>query len=247
MAKIGLKHFRYGILTEASDGTATYGASTKPGKAISCSVSITNNNAELYADDSLAESDNSFQSGTVTMGIDENDLATKAAMLGHTISNGELLANKNDVAPYVGLGRVITKQIDNVKKYKVVFLHKVKFAEPSDDDATKAASTAFGTYTIDGSVHTLKNGDWKKEKQFDTEEAAIAYLDGLFGTTYIIEHFAAEDSEVTLTHTPSQIISVIAGGALVDESSYSVSNKTITFSPTIADDTAVFVAYTYDT
>ena len=73
MAKIGLKNFLFGVLTEASDGTATYGTAVKPAKAISCSVSISNNDAKLYADDGLAESDTSFQSGTVSMGVDNED------------------------------------------------------------------------------------------------------------------------------------------------------------------------------
>ena len=55
MAKIGLNNFRYAILTEASDGTPTYDGAKKPAKAISCSVSITNNDAKLFADDALAE------------------------------------------------------------------------------------------------------------------------------------------------------------------------------------------------
>ena len=40
MAKIGLDNFLYAPLTEDNDGTATYGTAKKPGKAISCSVSM---------------------------------------------------------------------------------------------------------------------------------------------------------------------------------------------------------------
>ena len=47
MAKIGLDNFLYGILTEAQDGTPTYGTATKPGKAVNCSVSISNNSASV--------------------------------------------------------------------------------------------------------------------------------------------------------------------------------------------------------
>ena len=86
MARIGLNNFRYSILTEATDGTPSYNGAVKPAKAVSCSVDITNNNATLYADDKLAESDYSFQSGTVTMGIDEDDVTTMAALLGHTVT-----------------------------------------------------------------------------------------------------------------------------------------------------------------
>ena len=179
MAKIGLRDFRYGILTEGADGTPAYDGVHTPGKAVSCSVQITNNSAKLFADDGLAESDNSFQSGTVTMGIDDADPETLAELLGHTVSSGEVISNSNDIAPYVGLGRIITKIVGGTKKYTVKFLRKVKFSEPSDDDTTKGESVEFGTVSIEGDVSTLKNGDWKAEETFTSYEDALAYLEGL--------------------------------------------------------------------
>lgn len=183
MAKIGLQNFLFGILTEASDGTATYGAATKPGKAVSCNVDITNNDASLYADDAKAESDTSFQSGTVTMGIDRDDLTTQATLLGHEITDGNMVRNANDVAPYVGLGRIVTLMQDGAYKYKVEFLHKVKFSEPSQEDTTKGEDIEFGTVEIEGTVSTLTNGDWSISQTFDTRTAAVTYLTSLFGTT----------------------------------------------------------------
>lgn len=180
MAKIGLNNFRYSILTEAQDGTPSYNGAKKPAKAISCSVDISNNDASLYADDALAESDTSFQSGTVTIGIDDEDQTTMADMLGHTVDqNGEMVRNANDVAPYVGLGRVVVKMINNVRKYKVEFLHKVKFSEPSQEDTTKGENLEFATSEMEGTVATLANGDWSKTKTFDTQAEAITYLEGL--------------------------------------------------------------------
>ena len=180
MAKVGLNNFRYGILTEDATGAASYGEAKKPARAVSCNVEITSNNAALYADDMLAESDNSFQSGTVTMGLDEDDIETMADLLGHTVTSGEIVRNANDTAPYVGLGRVVTKMVNGAYKYKVEFLHKVKFAEPSQSNTTKGANLEFGTVEIQGTVSTLENGDWSKAKSFDTKAAAIAYLEGLF-------------------------------------------------------------------
>ena len=179
MAKIGLRHFRYGILTEAADGTATYNGAHTPGKAVSFSASITNNDAKLFADDVLAESDTRFQSGTATMGIDDEDLETMATLLGHTITNGEMISNSNDTAPYVGVGRIVVKMIGGATKYLVKFFRKVKFSEPSEDDTTKGESLELGTSEIEGQISTLKNGDWKASKTFDTENAAIEYLEGL--------------------------------------------------------------------
>lgn len=180
MAKIGLENFLYGILTEASDGTATYGTPKKPAKAISCSVSVSNNEAKLYADDALAESDTSFQSGTVTLGIDDEDVTIMAELLGHTVTDGEIVRSGADVAPYVGFGRIITKMVNNVKKYKVEFLCKVKFGEPSQEENTKGENLEFATSTIEGTVATLADGTWSKAKTFDTMTEARTYLTGLF-------------------------------------------------------------------
>lgn len=183
MAKIGLKHFKFGILHEAQDGTATYGAAQTPAKAVSCNVSITNNSAMLYADDALAESDTSFQSGTVTMGIDNDDLETMATLLGHSYTaESGIVRSSEDTAPYVGFGRVITRITNGVRNYKVEFLSKVKFGEPSEENATKGESVEFGTTEIEGTVAALANGEWSKAKVFTSESAAITYLDGLFGT-----------------------------------------------------------------
>lgn len=182
MAKIGLKNFRFGILTEQLDGTATYGVGQKPAKAISCTVDITNNDVKLYADDALAESDTSFQSGTVTIGIDDEDDLMVATLLGHQIVGGEMVRNSTDVAPYVGLGRIVTKMVGGSYKYKVEFLNKVKFSEPSQENNTKGESLEFGTSTLEGQVATLANGDWSKTKTFNTMDEAQDYLDSFFGT-----------------------------------------------------------------
>ena len=180
MAKIGLNNFRYSVLTEGADGTPSYAGAIKPAKAVSCSVSINNNDAKLYADDALAESDTSFSNGSVTMGIDEDDLTTMAALLGHTINAGEIVRNAEDVAPYVGLGRVVTKMVGGAYKYKVEILYKVKFSEPSQENNTKGETIEFGTTEIEGTVNALANGDWSKAKQFDSKDDAISYLESAF-------------------------------------------------------------------
>ena len=182
MAKIGLTNFRYGILTEGTDGTPTYGGPLTPGKAVSCTVDITNNDASLYADDALAESDTSFAGGSVTMGIDEADIDTMANLLGHDVTEGVMTRSVDDVAPYVGLGRIVTKMVSNVQKFKVEFLYKVKFSEPSQDNQTKGESVEFSTTEIQGTVAALANGKWSVTKEFDTKAAALTYLESLLGT-----------------------------------------------------------------
>lgn len=182
MANIGLNNFRYSKLTEA-DGEATYAGPKTPAKAISCSVSISTSSATLYADDALAESDTSFQSGTVTIGIDEDDVETLAELLGHTTTGTdgekEMVRKATDQAPYVGFGRVVTKMVKGVYKYKVEFLCKVKFSEPSQENNTKGESLEFATTELEGQIATLEDGTWSKAKTFDTKDEAIEYLESL--------------------------------------------------------------------
>ena len=184
MAKIGLNNFRYGILTEASDGTPSYAGALVPGKAISCSVSVNNNDAKLFADDVLVESDTSFSNGTVTIGIDNADSETMANLLGHTVSTeGEMVRNATDTAPYVGFGRVVTMMVNGAYKYKVEFIYKAKFSEPSQENNAKGESIEFSTTEIEGIFTSLLNGNWSVTKTFDTKDTAIAYLEGLLGST----------------------------------------------------------------
>ena len=193
MAKIGLNNFFYAKLTEGAGGTFSYDGAKSFGKAVNCDVNITNNSAELYADDTLAESDTTFQSGTVSLGVDDDREATFADVLGHTITNGKVVCNVNDVAPWVGLGRVVVKLVNNVRVYKAEILYKVKFSEPSQSDTTRQESVSFATPTIEGKVATLANGDWRDSKTFATKAEAVAYIMGVFapaGSTFRVSYNA---------------------------------------------------------
>ena len=184
MARIGLNHFFYSHLTEAQDGTPSYDGAKSLGKAVSANVSITNNSAMLYADDALAESDTTFQSGTITLGTDDDREATFADLLGHTITDeGEVICNANDTAPWLGVARIVVKMVNNVRLYKCEILNKVKFSEPSQEDGTKGQSVEFKTPEIEGTIATLANGDWKDSKTFATLDAAIAYIQAVFASS----------------------------------------------------------------
>ena len=64
-------------------------------------------------------------------------------------------------------------------KYKVEFLYKVKFQEPSQENKTKGESIEFATTEIEGMVSALKNGNWSDTKTFDDKALAIAWLENL--------------------------------------------------------------------
>lgn len=180
MAQIGLTNLWYGLLTEAEDGTPSYAGAKSFGKAVSAKVDVSTNDATLYADDVLAESDKSFQSAKVTLGVADDDMTIFAEILGHTVaeSGGEMVRSADDAAPWVGLGRVVTKMVNGKHVYKGEFLYKVRFAEPSQEDNTKGESVDFSTPEIEGTAATLANGDWSAAQVFDTKSAAVEWVKG---------------------------------------------------------------------
>lgn len=187
MAKIGLKYPVYAPLTE-SGTTATYATGAVLAKAISANISIENNDVKLYADDVVVESDNSFASGTITIGIDDLYDAAKVALLdyieGDTVdaTTGAKELSVGSASPaYVGFG-FYGKVIRNKTSYwRAIWIKKVQFAEPSDELATKGESVEFGTPELEGTIMMAADGKWKEEATFSTEAGAKAWLDGKCG------------------------------------------------------------------
>ena len=192
MAKIGLNNLWYAKLTEALDGTPSYDGAKSFGKAITANASISNNSATLYADDALAESDTSFQSGSLSLTTDDDRDTVFADLLGHAIdASGNIIRNVNDVAPYVAIARIIVKLVNNVKLYKVELLYKVKFSEPSQEDNTRGESVEFSTPTIEGQISALANGKWSEAQTFATKAEALAFIMGklaVSGTTFRVNY-----------------------------------------------------------
>lgn len=181
MARIGLNNFRYSHLTESEDGTPIYDGAKKVSAAVECKTSIENNSAELYGDDVLQESDTSFKKGTFSITLTEDNNEFRADLLGHkTSEDGEMVRNANDTAPYIGAGRVVTKLVNNVKKYCVEIIYKIKFKESLPDEKTKGENMEFTTPTLEGDISILANGDWSKSKEFGSKKEAIKYLEDTF-------------------------------------------------------------------
>lgn len=172
MAKIGLKYPVYKTSAETP-------ANGVIGKAIQASISITLSDVKLYGDDAMAENEKAFQSGTISLNTTDLSFKNQADLLGHTYDDAEstLVANSNDVAPYTGVGFYGVLKVNNVRKFRAVWLPKVLFGEPNDEMNTKGESVEFGTYTMEGNIMQEDDGKWKEEALFETAEEAVAYLD----------------------------------------------------------------------
>lgn len=173
MARIGLRNFKYSLLDDNENVTEP----KTLGKAVDCSVSLELNEATLYADDSLAESDYSFRQGTVTLSVDDDDDKTFAELLGHQISEeGEVVRKDTDTPPYVALGRILTKVVNSVRKYKVEILTKVKFKDTMPEETTKGESTEYTAPSLEGTAYVPTNGIWSKSQTFTDYDEAQQYL-----------------------------------------------------------------------
>lgn len=246
MAKIGLNNLKFGVLSEVGE-TVTYGAMQSLGKAVSANVSITSNSAVLYADDAIAETDNTFSAGTITLTVDDDGDTVFAPLLGHEIDSdsGVMIRNKNDVAPYVGVGRIINKLKNGARLFKVEFLSKVKFSEPSQESNTHGETTEFGTPQIEGTIATLNSGEWSKTKTFTSHADALAYLTSCFGQTVAADTFTSTGSTTeTLSHTPASIFTVTINGT--PTTAYSVSGTTLTFNEAPSSGAVIYISYAYN-
>lgn len=179
MAGIGLKYFKYAKL---NDDGKTYGTVKMLAGAIECKVSLDLSEAVLYADDVIKEQVSVFKSGTLTAGIDEDDDAIFAELLGKTVDEETdvVTSNVSDEAIYVGFGHIVPKLVNGKRKYKVEFFPKMKFKPFIADAKTKGDNLEFTTPSVEATIFENEDGDWEKHKVYDTESEANTALDGFF-------------------------------------------------------------------
>lgn len=186
MAQVGLKAFLHG---ELKDGK--YKAPSKLAGAIEFKENLNSNDAKLYADDVLQDSDSSVTGGDITLGIDD-DPAIFGPLLGQkknsiALSGGESKtvdvydATSNDEPIAVGFGYISKK---NGGKYKVVFYPKVKFAPYSVDAKTKEEKLEYTTPSVVGTIYPdEQTGLYRRTAVVESEADAVAALKALFTPT----------------------------------------------------------------
>ena len=185
MARIGFKKGKYNKFdADNKKYAAVTGGVPCLEKVIDEKFSPEYNSAELYADDSLAESDYSFKKGTLAVTVANDDDKKEAELMGNTITGEEVVKTVNDKAPEFGYGHIVAKMVNGAKKYKVEFFPRVKWTKITTDAKTRGESVEFGTTSIEGTVYPLEAdfngmtaGTWEKHQTFATEAEAEAYLD----------------------------------------------------------------------
>ena len=134
-----------------------------------------NNNSDVkdYGDNRLLETDKSTTGGTLSVEFNHDSVDIYTMLLGHSIVDGTIKHNANDVAPYVGTGALGKEG----NKWVGKFYKKVQFAEPSDENSTKEENTTFNHITLEGDIFIPEDGEWKLQKRFDSLAEAKAWLE----------------------------------------------------------------------
>ncbi|NLZ54352.1 MAG: phage tail protein [Thermoanaerobacteraceae bacterium] len=167
MATIGLDKLYYSKITEDANGEETYSVPSVLAKAITAELSVELVEAILYADDGAAEVVKDFNSGTLTLGVDDIGPTVAADLTGAiTDDNGVLISASENVGSPVAIGFRAQKANG---KYRYFWLYRVKFGLPATNLQTKADSITFSTPTIEGTVMRRNKLDglgkhpWKAE------------------------------------------------------------------------------------
>lgn len=108
-------------------------------ETIECKVALETVNAVLYADDQIKEEITKFKSGTITVGIDDDNDKIFTELLEKTIDDesGFITSSVTDMPILVGFGHIVPEIVGGKRKYKVEFFYKVKFKPVMTDAKTK--------------------------------------------------------------------------------------------------------------
>lgn len=190
MARIGFRKAKYNQIVGNTYKALTDNKVPEFEKVVDEKFAPEYNNAELFGNDSLCESDHSFKKGTLTNTIVDDNDDFLAELFGNSITEGEVVSTIDDTAPEFGYGHIIPKVVNGKRQYKVEFFPRVKFTKATSDNKTRAESVEFSTTSLEGTVfplgtevNGLKVGTWEKHQTFDTESEAESYLDSLLTPT----------------------------------------------------------------
>jgi phi13 family phage major tail protein len=168
MATIGLKNLYIAELTKDDATGVTYEVPEKLAPAIQATITPSVNSATLFADDGPAAVSSSLAGVEVSLNIADLSTQMQAKLLGHKVnSEGVLIKNATDEAPYVALG---FSAPTHDGKELFVWLYKGKFQLPEQSYATKGENVEFQTPTVTAQFVKRENDNqWQAQaKSGDT-------------------------------------------------------------------------------
>lgn len=192
MAFIGMRHVVVAKLTSYTAGSEpTYSTGMVAGKAITGNLTINRNDNPLYADDVIAEDDNGITGMDLELGLDDLDEDTQdyIGLLKKVTAGTPSVTTyyENSAAAHVvGVGYMRVRRKNGATTFQGVWIYKTLFSKNSENSQTKGETIEWQTPTVNGrcmglSVDSTGEATFRKIRNFDTEEDAEDWLNGLAG------------------------------------------------------------------
>ena len=194
MATIGLSRPYIARYTNAGS-SVSYADGRLLGKATELSIELNDSeNNAFYADNGVAENDNQFSGGTLTITTDDLRPQAYLEALGtvreaisasgvSTPNAAWMINDDNQSAPYLGFGAIAMKKINGQIKYVGIVLDKVQFSNPNDSITTKGETIEWQTPQLTGAIYRSDNAthSWKRittplDSEAEADAAVRAYL-----------------------------------------------------------------------
>lgn len=182
MAAIGMKHLVGAPWAESqTEGQLPkYGNGMIIGRAISSNVTFQRNESELYADDVLAESDDTMTGGTIDMTVAEILDEVGAVIFGNKKDEDDAYHDSDLSSPYIGLGYLREMKFQGISTYRCTWLYKVQLAPAEETANTRGENVAWQSQRVTGKVLgvTLDDGStrFRSWKTFTDAAQATAWL-----------------------------------------------------------------------
>lgn len=139
---------------------------------------------KLYAENKLWDQSTSLEDIEVTVSLADLTNAELADLLGHKLATeGGVIANNDDIAPYIALLYVANKS-NGKKRYGI--LYKGKMNLPEDSAKGREGKTEFKTPELKATFQPLQsNGNWKYQVDTDDPDCPVD-IDNTFFTDVIV-------------------------------------------------------------
>lgn len=179
----GIEKAYYAVLTEDGESPTYKPAKYLPGLR-EISVTANEEQATIYAENRLYDSENSLGDIKVTLDFASIDTDDYVVLLGKKIaSTGGIIESADDQPPYIAL--MVEKTLSGgVKEYLTLF--KGKLSIPEDKAKTKEGKTEYQTVSISGLFMPLENGIWKHSVKTSDEGFNSETHSAKWGNTVVI-------------------------------------------------------------
>ena len=183
---IGARYSLFAQVVSRSVGQhPVYGDIIDMGENVKAYFTKTYATGDIYGDDKNLLHDELFVSGQLDCETTCSDLELNAAIYGRSFVGGVEASNVDDVAPEGGYGYIEPILLANkTRVYRATFLYLVTAMPSQEKDEADTRKNDFNPKmnAVSFSVAADNTGDFRARQEFNSEAAALAWIQSKFGS-----------------------------------------------------------------